>query len=137
MSRVWVIDDQQDILDVVQIVLNDAGYETSAYLNSAHLQQPMEDPPDLILLDILLSGEDGRVICQQLKSHEQTRHIPVILLSADFHAAKAIEDCGAEDFLAKPFHLDELVNMVKKHLPGERQPRPGSAPGTPSALSRC
>jgi DNA-binding response OmpR family regulator len=116
-EHVWVVDDQQDILDVVQIVLDDAGYQTNIYLNSASLQQPMESPPDLILLDILLSGEDGRVICQQLKSREQTRHIPVILLSAHFNAAKALEECGADDFLAKPFHIDELVNMVKKYLP--------------------
>ncbi|HEV2582898.1 MAG TPA: response regulator [Ktedonobacteraceae bacterium] len=118
-EHVWVIDDQQDILDVVQIVLDDAGYQTSTYLTGASLLQPMEHPPDLILLDILLSGEDGRVICRQLKSREQTRQIPVVLLSAHFNAAKAIEECGADDFLAKPFHLDELVNTVKKNLPDD------------------
>jgi DNA-binding response OmpR family regulator len=119
MSRVWVIDDHQDILDVVQIVLNDAGYQANIYLNSACLQH-MENPPDLILLDILLSGEDGRAICQQLKSGEQTQHIPVILLSAHFNAARALKDSGADDFLAKPFHLNELVNIVRKHLPVDR-----------------
>jgi DNA-binding response OmpR family regulator len=116
-EHVWVIDDQQDILDVVQIVLDEEGYHTSTYLSSARLQQPMNDPPDLILLDILLSGEDGRAICKKLKSQEQTRKIPVVLLSAHFNAAKTIEDCGADDFLAKPFHIDELINVVKKHLP--------------------
>ena len=120
MSRVWVVDDQKDILDVVKIVLDDAGYQTNTYQNSACLRQPIEDPPDLILLDILLSGEDGRVICHQLKQRKQTEHIPVILLSAHFKAAAAIEGSGADDFLAKPFHLDELVTMVKRHLPAGR-----------------
>jgi DNA-binding response OmpR family regulator len=120
-ERVWVIDDQQDILDVVQIVLNDEGYQTSTYLTGAKLQKHMEDPPDLILLDILLPGEDGRVICRQLKSNVQTRTIPVILLSAHFDHAKTLEECGADDFLAKPFHLDELVNVVKKYLPVDEQ----------------
>ena len=119
MSRVWVIDDEQDILDVVQIVLDDAGYQTSTYLDSACFQQNLENPPDLILLDILLSGEDGRVICKQLKSRKQTERIPVILISAHLNAANTIRDCGADDFLAKPFHLDELVNIIEKHLPGE------------------
>jgi DNA-binding response OmpR family regulator len=116
-ERVWVIDDQQDILDVVRIVLDEEGYHTSTYQTGAHLRQPINDPPDLILLDILLSGEDGRIICKQLKSQEQTRNIPIVLLSAHLNAAKSIEECGADDFLAKPFHIGELINVVKKHLP--------------------
>jgi len=64
----------------------------------------------------MLLGEDGREICQQVKSAEQTKHIPMVLLSAHVAGRSAMEACGADDFLAKPFRLTELIDMVKKYL---------------------
>lgn len=74
------------------------------------------DLPDLILLDILLSGEDGREICQQLKSSARMKHIPVVLLSAHVKVHNAAERCGANAFLAKPFRMEELLEVVKKYI---------------------
>ncbi len=74
------------------------------------------DLPDLILLDVLLAGEDGRETCKQLKSNEQTYHIPVILISAHANLNNVRETCGADDYLAKPFRLKELTDKVQKHL---------------------
>lgn len=116
LQQVWVIDDQQDILDIIQIYLEGEGYQVKTYLNGSFLQQKIDNWPDMFLLDILLMGEDGRDICRELKSRENTHHIPVILLSAHFNARNALAECGADDFLAKPFHLDELANTVKSHL---------------------
>jgi len=76
-----------------------------------------KDLPDLILRDVLLSGEDGCEICQRLKDNEQTRHIPVILLSAHAGLRETADECGANDFLAKPFRIAALRDIVKKHLP--------------------
>jgi CheY-like chemotaxis protein len=76
-----------------------------------------ERMPDLILLDILLSGEDGRELCIQLKGQEETRHIPVILCSAHFSGDVITYLTGASTFLPKPFHARELVETVKHFLP--------------------
>jgi CheY-like chemotaxis protein len=115
-KSILIIDDHVGILDVVKITLEMAGYEVHTSMTGACLQQMEHDLPDLILLDVLLSGEDGLAICQQLKSDEQTRHIPVILLSAHAHLPESTSSCGADDFLVKPFRVNELRDIVKKHL---------------------
>lgn len=115
-KRILVVDDHEDILELVKMVLEMAGYEVSTSLTGAYFQQMENDLPDLILLDVLLSGEDGREICQRLKGDEKTRHIPVILLSAHAGLLKTAEECGANDFLAKPFRVTQLRDIVKKYL---------------------
>ncbi len=115
-KRVLVVDDHEDILEVVKMALEMAGYEASTSLTGACFQRMENDLPDLILLDVLLPGEDGREICRRLKGDEKTRHIPVILLSAHASLLKTVEECGANDFLAKPFRVTQLRDIVKKYL---------------------
>ena len=115
-KRVLVVDDHPDILEVVKMTLEIAGYEVSTSLTGACFQQLENDLPDLILLDVLLSGEDGYAICQRLKDDEKTRHIPVILLSAHAGLPETATGCGANDFLAKPFRIIALRDIVKKYL---------------------
>jgi len=115
-KRVLVVDDHPDILEVVKMTLEMAGYEVSTSLTGACFQQLENDLPDLILLDVLLSGEDGYAICQRLKDDEKTRHIPVILLSAHAGLPETATGCGANGFLAKPFRIIALRDIVKKYL---------------------
>ena len=115
-KRVLVVDDSEAILEVVKMTLELAGYEVVTSLTGECFQQMENDLPDLILLDILLSGEDGRVICERLKGDEKTSHIPVILLSAHAGLQKTAAGCGANDFLAKPFRIANLRNIVRKYL---------------------
>jgi CheY-like chemotaxis protein len=115
-KSILVVDDSEAILDVVKLALEMADSEVSTSLTGVCFQHMERNLPDLILLDVLLSGEDGGEICQRLKSDEQTRHIPVILLSAHAGLRETAERCGANDFLAKPFHLTELREIVKKYL---------------------
>ena len=115
-KRILVFDDSAAILDVVKLALEMVNCEVSTSLTGACLQHMEHNLPDLILLDILLSGENGGEICQRLKSDEQTRHIPVILLSAHGGLRETSERCGANGCLAKPFRLNDLRGIVKKHL---------------------
>src|ERR1700730_678309 len=101
-KHILVIDDNAAILDVVQEILTLAGYHVQTSLTGTCLHALESGLPDLILLDILLQGEDGRELCQQVKGREQTRHIPVILFSANFAANESIAACGADGFLPKP-----------------------------------
>ena len=115
---VLVIDDDQAILDAVRLVLERAGYDVQSSTSGQGLSEiGKEQMPDLILLDILLSGEDGRELCVQLKQREETRHIPVILCSAHFSGDIITYLTGASTFLPKPFHARELVETVKHFLP--------------------
>jgi len=115
-KNILVVDDDPAILDVVQTILSMEGYRVQTSLNGACLQRMERDLPDLILLDILLQGEDGRKLCGQLKGGEQTGHIPVILFSANITANSTTEACGADDFLTKPFRRKELLDLVARRI---------------------
>lgn len=120
-KRILVVDDDESILEVVQIVLESEGYVVQTAMNSGFLQQLASQPalPDLILLDVLLSGEDGREISRQLKADPQLQHIPVVMLSAHSDASKAVDKGGADTFLEKPFDVDVLLDTVQQYLPKE------------------
>lgn len=113
-KQIVVVDDEQAILDVMQSILESEGYEVITTCTSAYFQHLHNHLPDLIILDIRLKGEDGREICRQLKERGPTKHIPIILSSAHCPASQAISDSHADGFLAKPFHLQELLDTVQK-----------------------
>ncbi len=115
-KRILVVDDSQAILDVMELALEAEGYEVFTSLTGACFRYLERIMPDLILLDVLLSGEDGGEICQRLKSDKQTRHIPVILISAHTGLQETAGRCGADGFLIKPFHLTDLRDIVDSYL---------------------
>lgn len=117
-KRIFVIDDDPYILDAIRFTLEDAGYAVSASEQGSDAEKLMKSKdslPDLIIMDALLSGKDGRTICKKLKNHKRTRHIPVIIISARPDTDSSARQAGAEDFLAKPFDIDELLLLVKKY----------------------
>lgn len=117
-KKVLLVDDDPDIVLMITVVLEDAGYEVVATGKGDCLEYLIDkELPGLILLDMLLSGSDGRDIARQLKEQQVTRNIPILMLSAHPHAAKEAKAAGADDFLAKPFEIDELLARVATHLP--------------------
>ncbi len=118
MKKILVVDDDEGIVEVVQIVLEGEGYMVQTSMDGAIFQQLNEQQnlPGLILLDVLLSGEDGREICKWIKNEEKIKHIPVVMLSAHSDANKIADTSGADDFLEKPFDIDVLIAIVQKHL---------------------
>lgn len=117
MSKILVIDDDVDILSVMEVLLSMKGFNVEVTAKGENTFPKIESfKPDLILLDVLISGYDGRVICKQLKANEETRHIPVIMFSAHPGAAATIADYGADDFISKPFDVHNLLKKVNEHL---------------------
>jgi DNA-binding response OmpR family regulator len=114
---ILVVDDEMDILDFVQPFLNEEGYDVRTTTSGSIFQHVKHDHLDLILLDVLLHEKDGRIISQQLKTHELTKHIPIILFSAHVTKENALSESLADDFIRKPFDLRDLLEVVKKHLP--------------------
>ena len=118
IKTILVVDDDPDILDALQFMLEDAGYsvkttEKGEYAENLH--DSNGGLPDVILLDVLLSGKDGRLLCQKLKSQEETRHIPIIMMSAHNNARQSVASVGADDFIAKPFEADDLLEKLAKY----------------------
>jgi DNA-binding response OmpR family regulator len=117
-KRILVVDDDPDILDALQFMLEYAGYEvktTEKGEYAENLRDTNGGLPDVIILDVLLSGKDGRLICQKLKSREETKRIPIIMISAHPNAKQSVAAVGADDFLAKPFDMDDLLTKIAKY----------------------
>lgn len=117
MAKILVVDDDTDILSVMEILLTMKGFEVQVTSKGENTFPKIESfKPDLILLDVLISGHDGRVICKKLKSNTETSHIPVIMFSAHPGAAASIAEYGANDFIAKPFDVNNLMKKVNAQL---------------------
>lgn len=117
MSRILVVDDDLDILVVMEILLTMKGFSVEVTAKWESTFEKVDSfQPDLILLDVLISGNDGRTICKQLKSQEGTKNIPIIMFSAHPSAAATMADYGANDFIAKPFDVNDLLAKVNKQL---------------------
>ena len=117
LKRILVLDDDLDILAVVQLLFKVKGFNVMTLSKWEEIYEKAESfQPDLILLDVLLSGNDGRDICKVLKKKPTTRNIPIILFSANPSIAKNFSDNLADDFIHKPFEVSDLLKTIERHL---------------------
>lgn len=116
VKTILLIDDDNAILEATTILLESEGYNVVGISKADRIIAHVEKiKPDVILLDVLLSGKDGRDIAQELKSKPTTKNIPVILLSAYSGVDQTFTKSGANDFIPKPFEIATLLNKVKKY----------------------
>jgi len=112
-KHILVIDDNEDILFMLKAMLNFKGYTVSVKENTDNLKTFIKQlSPDVILMDMLLSGADGREICRSLKADPEIAKIPVVMISAHPQAKEECEAAGADFFLAKPFEMNDVFNTV-------------------------
>lgn len=116
-KKVFVCDDDTGIVDVIQIVLEDAGYDV---ITSSESEQVMtmvkKTRPDLILIDLWMPGLGGEQVIPLLRGDSQTAQIPVVVISASKDTNEVAERVGADGFLYKPFDITALEGIVKKYL---------------------
>jgi DNA-binding response OmpR family regulator len=115
-KRILIADDDPGIGDMLQMMLEEAGYEVEIQEDGHAVQQMQRPFPDLLFLDIRLSGTDGLTICRYLKSQEATHALPIIILSASKSIRQFTKEAGADAFLAKPFEMDDLLALVETYL---------------------
>lgn len=118
-SDIMVIDDEVPNLKFLVELLKRSGYHVRPLLNGHDAFRSIQrELPDLILLDIRMPGMDGYEVCQQLQAQEETRHIPVIFLSALSDVAEKIRafDAGGVDYITKPLQEQEVLARIKTHL---------------------
>ena len=118
-ASIMVVDDQPSFLKLLQAMLGQQGYEVRPFREGrSALEGAVRQPPDLILLDVTMPGMNGFDVCDQLRSHPDLAHIPVIFLSG----SDGIDDkvrafrSGAADYITKPFQFDEFQSRVETHL---------------------
>jgi len=114
---VLIIEDDPDISIMVTAILKFAGYQVQQCGVIEKLPAiPTEVAPRLILMDMLLSGNDGRDICRRLKTDEASKDIAIIMMSAHPDAEVSCKEAGANDFLSKPFDIDNFLQKVNAFL---------------------
>lgn len=116
LKKILVVDDDNDILSFLQALLEDEGYAVEVMDNGENAGSISGDLPQLIILDVLLSGMDGRDVARKLKSNGQTSTIPIIMFSAHPGASESVRACGADAFLPKPFEIDDLLSLVEQYI---------------------
>lgn len=116
---IFCVEDDQSIRDLMIYTLNSAGFEAEGFLGGEDLFSALKEKlPELIMLDVMLPGEDGIEILKKLRKNAATSNIPVIMATAkgtEYDKVIGL-DTGADDYLAKPFGMMEMVSRVKAVL---------------------
>lgn len=113
-KKILIIEDNEDILELMQFVLEGAGFAVIPSEDSTPLSQLVELAPDLILMDNSLSDGLGSIFCRRIKDDPTTENFPVVLVSANTQLDALTLTSGADDFLAKPFNIEDLVSIARK-----------------------
>jgi DNA-binding response OmpR family regulator len=116
-KKILIIEDDEAIGQALAMSLEFEDFETKVVVKAkTSLKAIASFKPNLILLDLLLSGTDGRDVAQRIKSDSQFKKIPIILMSAHPTAHKVAESIGVEGFIAKPFDTGDLLSKINKLL---------------------
>ncbi|WP_462264469.1 response regulator transcription factor [Mucilaginibacter sp.] len=117
MKTIMLADDDEAIVDATVLMLDIMGYAVVQTMDGTEIPaMAAARQPDLIMLDIWMSGVDGRNICRMLKADPATRQIPVLMISASRDIGQSAMDAGANDFIEKPFEMSRLLDKVEALL---------------------
>lgn len=116
MSLIYIVEDDKNIQEIEAYTLKNAGYDVRCFDEALKFRKGMEEAsPDLLLLDIMLPGEDGLSLLKWLRTSRSGRNIPVIMVTAKASEIDTVKglDMGADDYITKPFGIMELISRVK------------------------
>ena len=119
MKKILIVDDEQDIVESLKFVLETEGYECyTAFNGDDGLKSAKEIVPDLILLDIMMPKMNGYKISRLLKFDNKYKNIPILMVTARTQDEDKLigEETGADEYITKPFELDDIVKRVDKYL---------------------
>lgn len=114
-KKIYVADDDPAILEVCTMVLEDEGYEVETSPDGRSIQDRANNLPNMVFLDIMMSGTSGDDICRNIKTNFNTKGIPVVLISANRDINEIATRCGADAILPKPFDIDNLIKLAERY----------------------
>jgi len=114
---IQIIEDDEAIRDVIEYILQQSEFDVTVASNAKEFKINLFNTlPDLILMDVKLPDGNGIQLCRKLKQSLDTRHIPVIIMSANATAEESSKEAYADDFISKPFDLNELLKRIERQL---------------------
>jgi DNA-binding response OmpR family regulator len=115
-KRVLIIENDRDIRDLVEMILEDEGFETLSMPEPKTLAVIVEFKPHLILIDEFINNKPGHRLCLKIKDSGLLNTVPVIILSTAMDIELIAEECKANDYLRKPFDIREMIDTVIRVL---------------------
>lgn len=120
-DKVLVIEDEPVIGEMMCILLEIEGYKVISLNDTASAMRKLQaEEVALVMLDLNLAGENGEDVCRYIKEQPDLQQTPVVLVSASPDLAQIKERCGADDYLSKPFELNDFVQKVKDSISGRQ-----------------
>ncbi|MGN0424038.1 MAG: response regulator transcription factor [Acetatifactor sp.] len=119
MALIYIVEDDKNIQEIESYALKGSGYQVCAFDDGTCLDEALREViPDLLLLDIMLPGEDGLSILKRLRTNAATKTLPIIMITAKSTEIDMVKglDQGADDYITKPFGVMELLSRVKALL---------------------
>lgn len=112
-TNILVVDDDPDIGGMLKMMLEYKGYEVTLISNAAKTEEHLRNQlTDIVILDMLIAGTNGTDVCRSIKSNPLSARVPVLMISALPDARKTCIDAGANDFISKPFEMQDLLAKV-------------------------
>lgn len=116
-KHILVVEDDIDILELVEFLLSEKGLTVHGVSSVKKFwEQIGRRLPDVIILDVLLPDGNGFELCMQLKSSEITKHIPIVLMSANLNPKELESNPCGEDFISKPFDVNDFFSKIQKQI---------------------
>jgi two-component system, OmpR family, phosphate regulon response regulator PhoB len=116
VKNIWILDDDFSICEALKVILEDVGHEVKRFETGRELVKDLDSTmPDIVLMDVLLTNENGLEIAKAIKDQNRYKHLPLILMSANNVNQADIEASHAQALLRKPFDIYDLVDLVNKY----------------------
>jgi DNA-binding response OmpR family regulator len=127
MSKVLLMDDAPDLLDALQFIFEAKGYTVKILSNAGDIFSEISQfCPDILIIDILLGGEDGRDICKALRKDGQNKDLRILVFSANPNYLHDYKSYGADDYIEKPFDINTLLEKASSLLQLQSPPQVSS-----------
>ena len=116
--NILVIEDNKDVLEAITSILEYSGYQPIGLTRFSEevFDDLNSEEVSLIILDVMLSGYDGRDLAKRLKNREETREVPIVMISAYPNIEASVREAGADGFIQKPFGIDDLIREIEQYL---------------------
>jgi DNA-binding response OmpR family regulator len=115
MKTIFIVEDETGIRDALQLLLSFENYDVRSFATvDAFNKRDKSVNPDIFILDVMLPDGLGTDLCNQLKKDAETSHIPVMIISAHAKAENVVASCEADEFIPKPFDIDDVLLKIEK-----------------------
>lgn len=115
-KKVVLIQDNEDILEIMDQVLEDEGFDVTSSLTTEPIEKIDEIDPDVVIVDDHIKGnKKGSKVIEELKADPQTEDVSAVLTSTSFDLPEKAKECNADDYIEKPFDIDHMINVVKNN----------------------